>query len=164
MATATRSTVVGVFADRTQAERVVDALHRAGFTREQIGVVTRHDPSEADTGPSAIGTVAGGVTGTVAGGILAGVLGSVAAVALPGIGPLLLVGVLATLVTGTAIAGALIGMGISEAEARHYEEHVKAGRTLVVVKADKRIGEAWDILQTHGAQGMAARTEQAAAP
>jgi hypothetical protein len=160
MAESNQATVVGVFSDRAQAERVVEALHRAGFRKEEIGVVTRHDSAtEAGTGPSPIGTVVGGVTGTVTGGVLAGILGSVVAVAVPGIGPLLLAGVLATIVTGSAIAGALIGMGVTEEEARHYEEQVKAGRTLVVVKADARIAEAWDLLLKHGAQGMAARRE-----
>jgi predicted lipid-binding transport protein (Tim44 family) len=152
----TRSTVVGVFSQRGQAERAVAALRSAGFRPEDIGVVTRDaDAPAAETQSSAIGTVASGVTGTVAGGLLAGLLGSVVAVAVPGVGPLLLAGLLAAIVTSSAIAGALIGMGLSEEEARHYEQQVKAGRTLVVVKAGARYGEAWGVLQGHGALGMA---------
>jgi hypothetical protein len=159
MAGATRSTVVGVFADRLQAEQAVSALRGAGFRQEDIGVVTRHDTApESDNQPSAIGTVAGGVTGTVAGGLLAGLLGSAVTVVVPGFGPLLLAGVLAIVVTGSAIAGALIGMGLTEEEARHYEQHVKAGRTLVVVQARTRYEEAWSLLQTHGTLGMAGET------
>jgi hypothetical protein len=163
MASATRSTVVGVFAERNQAEQAVSALRGAGFAPEDIAVVTRDAAApqpEGEGEPSAVGTVAGGVTGTVAGGLLAGLLGTVVAVAVPGIGPLLLAGVLAAVVAGSAIAGALIGMGLTEEEARHYEHHVKAGRTLVVVKAGPRYDEAWSLLKTHGALGMAGETGQ----
>ncbi len=42
------SPAVGVFTDRTQAERAIEALEHAGFTDEQIGFVRR---SEGTTTP-----------------------------------------------------------------------------------------------------------------
>jgi hypothetical protein len=41
---------------------------------------------------------------------------------------------------------ALVGLGIPEEHARRYEHHLQQGRTLVVVKAADRYGEALDIL------------------
>src|SRR5437867_3050859 len=37
MTTAEHSTVVGVFADRTQAEHALDELRQAGFSEDQVG-------------------------------------------------------------------------------------------------------------------------------
>ena len=45
------------------------------------------------------------------------------------------------------VLGALIGLGIPETEARRYEAEFHAGRTLVVVQAIGRGGEALAILQ-----------------
>ena len=41
MAVNERSTVVGVFNTRADAERAVDRLHRAGFRDDQIGIAAR---------------------------------------------------------------------------------------------------------------------------
>jgi hypothetical protein len=56
MARMERSTVVGVFEHRSDAERAIDGLHRAGFTDEQIGFIMRdggehvtHDVSTSGT-------------------------------------------------------------------------------------------------------------------
>ena len=53
-----------------------------------------------------------------------------------------------------AIAGALVGMGIPEEEAKYYEGEVKSGRTLVTVRADGRSAEATQLLRLHGAYDM----------
>jgi hypothetical protein len=45
--------------------------------------------------------------------------------------------------------GALLGLGIPEEEARQYEGHLRAGRTLVAVQAPARCGEALAILRRH---------------
>src|SRR5690348_14573546 len=42
MTTAQRSTVVGVFEDRRNADRAVGQLLKAGFRQDQIGVAMRH--------------------------------------------------------------------------------------------------------------------------
>jgi uncharacterized protein (TIGR02271 family) len=68
--------------------------------------------------------------------------------------------VLASAAGGAAVAGivgALIGLGIPEEEARYYEGEVKAGRTLVTVKADNRYAEAEAILRRYGAYDMQTR-------
>ena len=72
--------------------------------------------------------------------------------------PILLTGPLAAALISAAggaavagLAGALVGLGIPEHEAKYYEGEVGSGRTLVTVKADSRFDEAWIILQRHGA-------------
>src|SRR3954470_17240527 len=122
-----QSTVVGVFADRHQAERAVEELHRAGFRKEDLGFVTP-DPEGAGEPMPEAGTHAeeGAITGVVAGaGVGALWALGIAAGVLPAIGPVIAGGLLASILAsaagGAAIAGvvgALIGLGIPEEEAR----------------------------------------------
>jgi len=161
MARMERSTVVGVFEHRNDAERAIDELHRAGFTDEQIGFVMRdggehvtHDVSTTDTSQAGEGVVGGMLAGAGIGGLVA----AAAALLVPGFGPVLAGGILATTLGGAAIGaaaggilGALIGMGVPEDEARYYETEFKSGRMLVTVRADGRFDEARDILYRSGA-------------
>jgi uncharacterized protein (TIGR02271 family) len=85
----------------------------------------------------------------------------IAAGLLPAIGPVIAGGLLASVVASAAggaavggIVGALIGLGIPEEEAEFYESEVKAGRTMVTVKAGERHAEAMAILQRHGGFDM----------
>jgi len=88
----------------------------------------------------------------IAGGILAAVLTSAAGTAIVG-----------------GIAGALIGLGIPEAEAAYYEGEFKSGRTIITVRADARLNEAETILRRHGGynhdnKSSAGSTTKAATP
>jgi hypothetical protein len=143
MATATKcTTTVGVFTTRQAAERAISALKAAGYRDDQIGLVGKDDKGNtvrkgggdhAGEG-AAIGVAAGAVGGAAVGaGILAGVI--------PVVGPVLAIGTLGTIllnaVGGAAlvgVAGALIGWGIPEEDARYYESEVQAGRYLVTVE------------------------------
>jgi uncharacterized protein (TIGR02271 family) len=179
MATTTeqRSTVVGVFEDRRQAETVVSELRQAGFREDQIGVAGRHAEGETpeattaepgthwETGAAAGALAGAGVGGLVGLGILAGVI--------PAIGPVIAGGTLAAILANAAggaalggLVGALVGAGIPEEEARYYQSELEAGRTIVTVKADGRYDEAASILRRHGAYDMhtaASRTAGTAA-
>ena len=56
MALSERSLVVGVFADRSQAEQSIEQLRRAGFGDDEVGFAMRgEEPAEevAETGPAA---------------------------------------------------------------------------------------------------------------
>jgi uncharacterized protein (TIGR02271 family) len=159
-----RSTVVGVFEDRADAQKAINELKRQGFREDQIGMVAsdptqREDAAEekgtTETGHAGTGAIAGAATGAGVGGLWA--LG-IAAGMLPAIGPVIaggiLASVLASAVAGAAvggIAGALIGLGIPEEEAEYYQGEVKSGRTLVTVKSDGRFDEAMSILRQFGA-------------
>jgi uncharacterized protein (TIGR02271 family) len=169
MAAKQRSTVVGVFEDRQAADRAVAELKRAGFRDDQIGVAMRH--TEGATGVTATGGTGetyaeeGGVTGVLTGlglGALAG-LGVLSGV-IPVIGPAIAAGTLGVILSNAAagaavagLAGALIGYGIPEEEAKYYHGEFEAGRTIVTVTADGRYDEAYAILQQYGAYDMSTR-------
>lgn len=153
-----RATVVGVFPTRSEAEAALRDLRAAGFGEDKIGLVARNASGEvvdeagdtyADEGAVA-GAVAGAGIGTLVG---IGVISNV----IPVIGPAIVGGTLGVILTNAVagaavvgIAGALIGWGIPEEDARYYEEEVKAGRFLVTVDAGDRPDEAWAIIHRHG--------------
>jgi hypothetical protein len=151
-----RTTVVGAFENRRDAERAVEDLHRAGFRDDQIGFATRGD-DRVKRGRTIEGTDthAGGGTagGLVTGGVIGGILGALAAGLIPGIGPVIAGGILAGVLGGAAVGavaggllGALMDMGVPEEEAHYYNREFEAGRTIVTVRADGRAPEARSIL------------------
>jgi uncharacterized protein (TIGR02271 family) len=166
--TSGRATAVGVFETRDRAQQAVTELRRLGFAEADIGVAARdgdavagatdvhHAGSKAGTG-AATGLAAGAGVGALWGvGILAGLI--------PGIGPAIAGGALAVLLSSAAagaavagLAGALIGLGLSETEAKYYEGEFQAGRTLVTVKADGRYDEAAAVLRRFGAHDHGTR-------
>ena len=155
-------TVVGVFTTPQAAQKAVMDLKSAGYSDEQIGVISRNSDGKV-VGKSANGdteanTAGGAATGVAAGaglgalwglGILAGVL--------PGIGPAIAGGTLGILLSSAAagaaalgVAGALAGLGLSDEDASYYEGEFKAGRTLVTVKAGAKAPAAARIIAQHG--------------
>jgi len=155
-----RTTVVGAFEHRRDAEKAVDDLHRAGFKDDQIGIAAR-DGDRVEGGTAIEGTEShagsGAAGGLVTGGVVGGILGALAAGLIPGIGPIVAGGILAGVLGGAAVGaaaggllGALVGMGVPEEEAHHYNREFEAGRTIVTVKADGRASEARSILQRYG--------------
>jgi surface antigen len=161
---------VGIFRDRESAESGIRALRQSGFDQDQIGVALRDrgDQSKlmAETGTKA---TEGAATGAAGGGVIGGLVGllvGTGALMIPGLGPVLAGGALASIlgVTGaTAVAGAsvgaatggilgaLVGSGISEEEARYFDESFRGGGTLVTVSAGPRVAEARRVLAASGA-------------
>lgn len=148
--TTTDTTTVGVFETRAAAERAVADLRAAGYRDDQIGLVAKDERGKTvrtDGAGEANNAGEGAVIGAAAGaGAMA--LGSLAVSfgVIPVIGPILAVGpIAAALISGAAgaaaggVAGALIGWGIPEEDARYYEEEVKAGRYLVTVTGDRHV-------------------------
>jgi uncharacterized protein (TIGR02271 family) len=163
MAAKQRSTVVGVFEDRVRADQAVADLKRAGFRDDQIGVAMRHTEGAAGTAATddtyaGEGATAGVLTGLGLGalaglGVLSGVI--------PVVGPAIAAGTLGVILSNAAagaavagLAGALIGYGIPEEEAKYYHGEFEAGRTIVTVQADGRYDEALAILRRHGGYDM----------
>jgi hypothetical protein len=154
-----RSTVVGVFPDRRDAEHAVNELRALGVRDEQIGVAVRDGGTLA--GPTAEGTQweAGAATGAVAGGATGTLLGiAVAAGLIPGVGQAvaggILGGLLASAATGAVtggILGALIGLGVPEEEAAYYSGEFQAGRVIVTVQAGDLANEVRATLRRYGA-------------
>jgi uncharacterized protein (TIGR02271 family) len=168
MAIQQRSTVVGVFEDRTNADRAVSELRKAGFRDDQIGVAMRHSDASDETATTPVDyseAGSGALTGALAGmglGALAG-LGVLAGV-IPVVGPAIAGGTLGVILSNAAagagiagLAGALIGHGVPEEEANYYHGEFEAGRVIVTVKADGRYDDAAVILRRAGAYDMSTR-------
>jgi uncharacterized protein (TIGR02271 family) len=153
-----RSTVVGVFPSRAEAERAVADLKRAGFADDQISLVGKNAEGDVKAEGSKVAT--GAVTGAAVGAGAAALasLGMSFGV-IPVIGPVLALGPLAaallTAAGGAAaggLVGGLIGLGIPEHEAKFYEGEVRSGRYLVTVhNVAGRYDEAWSVLHGLGA-------------
>ncbi|HEY1188265.1 MAG TPA: general stress protein [Gemmata sp.] len=160
------NTTVGVFSSRDAAERAIDELKREGYRDDQIGLVgkdasgktVRTDGSGTQNTNAAEGAAIGAVAG---GGALA--LGSLAVSfgVIPVIGPVLAMGPLAAALVSAAggaaaagVAGALIGWGIPEDDAKYYEGRVQAGHYLVTVECGEG-GDARDLLGRHGGYNRA---------
>lgn len=164
--------VLGVFSDRDHAESAVRDLQDSGYDTKEISILMKdtevaHEVAESTGANVAEGAVEGATTGGVVGAI-AGLLIGVGAITIPGIGGLLiggplaaalgLTGAAATTVSGAAtgalaggLIGALTGLGVSEEDARVYEERVNDGGILVAVPADTGNAEPGGILSSHGA-------------
>lgn len=155
---------LGLFTAEADAHHAVRALIADGFNADDISyfVQAREDdlrkPSDervdaaiehgGDTG-AGVAAAAGGV-----GGVLLGL----GLISVPGIGPLLAVGPLAAGTTGVitggafgGFAGSLAGFGISAAQSRAAEQHVKSGSAVVAVRCRDRSDAARSILAAHGA-------------
>jgi uncharacterized protein (TIGR02271 family) len=172
VATTKRTTVVGVFPDRREAERAIEHLRRSDFDDDQIGIAVRDAEHGEGTIRSADDDASGGaLTGAVTGGALGGILGALAAGLIPGVGPVIAGGLLAGVLGGAAVGaaaggllGALADMGVPEDEARYYDEEFRSGRTIVTVKDDRRYDEARAILREHGAYDIQDRDTKMTGP
>ena len=129
----TGRTVVGMFTNRPDAEAAIRELKTAGFGGDRIGVALQdsqeqrglRDRMETSGREAAGGAAKGAVSGSLVGGA--------------GIGA----------ATG-GIIGALVALGVPEADAKHFDEGLRSGRTLVTVDAGARTTEALMLLDRHG--------------
>lgn len=165
-------TVLGVFDDTIQAEKAVDDLQRKGFSKNEISIVARENIARGGAGRGGEGgrgaegernmtmgtnqDLSGGIaTGGAIGGI-AGLLAGVGALAIPGIGPVVAAGPIAAALSGAVtggIAGGLIDWGIPEDVGERYEQRVKEGKVVAMVRTDEnKVNEAADIFRRHGAK------------
>jgi len=173
MAAKQTTTVVGVFKDYSKAQEAIRELKAAGFTDDQIGVLSRdHETRTAASGTdkgsyAGEGAAAGLATGAGLGALWG--LGIVAGV-LPAIGPAIAGGTLAAILSSAAagaaaagIAGSLVGLGIPKEEAEYYEGEFKSGRTLVTVHAAARCAEVRSLLRRFGATDISDRSTATAA-
>jgi hypothetical protein len=168
----TREVAVCVFYSPEGARDAIVALKEAGFAGEDISLLT---PDADKSRPRQDGDKVekGALTGLLAGGVfggLAGFLVGVGALAIPGAGPLIAAGALASTLGGAAIgaglgaiAGALVGMGVPEDEAKYYEGEVRGGRSLVAVRSGKRTDEADELMHRAGGYDVQHRERTPAA-
>ena len=163
-----RTTVIGVFDDRAQAQEAIRELKLAGFAQHQIGMTARHDVPDHGTDADEDETYAaeGGAAGVAAGagvGALWG-LGIVTGV-MPALGPAIAAGTLAAILSSAAagaaaagLTGTLVGLGIPKEEAEYYESEFRLGRVIVSVRSDGRQTEAASIMRRCGGHDMHTRT------
>jgi hypothetical protein len=157
-------TGVGVFENRHKALSAVEALRRAGFADDEVGLIGREDgrdekpAGQALDDPRSRGNLALASVGGAAAGAVAGVGASLALAAglVPSIGPVVAGGALTLLLAGSgAGAGSLVSgffsLGIPTDEGSLLESELAAGRTLVTAHAGTRSGEALQILDECGA-------------
>ncbi len=168
-------TVLGIFGSQNEAESVIHRLQEEGYSPKNMSIIMK-DAEEAreienNTGADvARGAVSGGTTGAVLGGIL----GLIASAAIPGLGTIFvggplaaslgLTGAAATTASGAVtgalaggLLGALTGLGLSNDEARVYEEHIKQGGILLAVPVEEALeAHVRQTLASHGAYDVTA--------
>jgi uncharacterized membrane protein len=164
----TTATVVSLFMSRPELEAAVRDLKREGFTDEEIGVVMQ-DPAEQsslrpDTGGQQTDPA---VVGVANGSLIGGLIGLFGSLLIPGLGPLLLGGILASTLTGAGIGaatggliGILVGLGVSESDAKRFERGLRAGGILLTVSSSERTAQALGIIRRYGADLGAAHSVQ----
>ena len=161
-------TTIGVFTTHASARGAIDDLRSIGVADADISYLytdidgdIKDAHSDSKVGE---GTAAGATTGAVLGAI-AGF--AVANAVLPGVGTLLVAGPLAaalglTGVAATTVAGAMTGLaaggivgalaniGVSEEDAKLYEDLVRSGNVLVVARSGAV--SAREVFVQHGAK------------
>ena len=163
--------VSAVFDSQADAEQAVARLRGAGVPDTALSVIARHEGASGDYGDANTQEVKdkgeGALKGALAGGAVGALLG-IAALAIPGVGPLAAAGAIASSAIpeaaaigagAGALAGGLTGVltkhGVSEGDARYYEERIHQGGIFVSVDTSSAPGtldaeEAQNILYDAG--------------
>src|SRR5262245_6897827 len=141
--------ITAVFRDRVNAQSAFDWLQYHGYTSSEINVMmsdqTRKHYEAPDSDEKVAhgtmmteGVAAGGTIGTAVGATIAGILAAGVTVAVPGVG--IVAGpIVAALAGGGAgavaggLIGGLIGLGISESNAKAYELALREGGVAIGV-------------------------------
>lgn len=163
-----KRTTIGVFPDRLKTEMVIKELLASGIKNSDISCIyTNSDGNLKDSqtnkkveSGSAMGAGTGAVIGAIAGLVVAnGIIPGLGAVLVAG--PLIeilgLTGAVATtaagVVTGAVaggILGALVELGVSDEDAKLYQQHLAQGNAIIITRTE--ILSAKDILNKNGAQ------------
>ena len=151
-------TVVGLFANREDAEHAVRSLIQSSFPPEEVGYL---EPTEVrELKNPARGAVKGVVAGAASGGAIGALLAAVGVGLIPGLGQVLVAGALVPVVTGVvlggstgAVTGGLLGATASGEDEPYFMEEVQAGRILVSVEVGDEAAEtkAADLLRKSNA-------------
>ncbi|MDO9536376.1 MAG: hypothetical protein Q7J85_13870 [Bacillota bacterium] len=159
--------IVGVFRSKDSATDAINELKRNGYERD-ISLVARDEKAkdyepDADPGQRLTmedqnlgdGVFAGGALGGIA-----GLLAGAGALLIPGVGPIIAAGPLAAFLTGVVgggLVGGLVDSGIPEERGRYFEERVKKGDILVMIKAQEdEVSEISSVLRENGAEDVEA--------
>ena len=152
--------VIGVYETHDKAILALQQLQQAGYQTGQLSIIGKavlvdkhlyvHANDNVEIAELSIGAVAGGILGVLTG---------VGVFMIPGFGLLYgagailgaLTGVWGGFVTGGLVAILTTNVGIDEARAIRYSEHLKDGKFLVLVQGDaQQIKRAHEVLHTRG--------------
>jgi uncharacterized membrane protein len=169
---------VAVYDHHTQAEDAVKALQRAGFDMRQISIIGKdYEKEEHVVGFLNAGDRAKvfGKWGAFWGGLM-GILFGSAMTFVPVVGHVIVLGPLAAMLFGglqgavvvgglSALAGALMAVGIPRDSVLRYETALKANKFMLVVHGDAQaIGRAHDLLKASGLASFDHHHAEDAAP
>jgi len=164
--------LLGVFPNLELAESAVDELGHAGYSENEIGIMTAGGKIEHPKLPTAQvedAAAEGAEAGALTGGSLGVLAGAIAVAVLPGIGLAVTGGILTVLATSAAagaalgvFAGPFVAMGLSEHESAYFTSRIKAGRTIVAVKVadQQQQDEVVTLLRSRGATEVRTRDGQ----
>jgi len=142
-----KTAVFGIFESVASADRAIDALVKSGISPSAVSALLPENlgskeigtekaskaPEGASTGASSLATLGGAL----------GLLIGIGAITVPPLAPLVAAGPLIATLAGIGaggviggFAGALVGLGIPEYEAKRYEGSLQKGAILVSVHCD----------------------------
>ena len=164
--------VFGIATTQGQAERIVQQLQNQGFPTSEISVLMPDTGGTRDIGhvkatKAPEGATTGAATGGVTGGVL-GLLAGIGALAIPGLGPFIAAGPIMAALSGAAVGattggvvGGLVVLGVSEIEAKRYDEKLRKANYLIAAHADENddVDRAKDIFKTAGAEDISTVSE-----
>jgi Protein of unknown function (DUF3341) len=164
--------VFGLYHIELEASAAVDRLRRAGFRNSDVSILFSENTGNKDLAhekntKAPEGAAAGAGFGAVLGSTLGWLAGS-GLLAIPGLGLFLSAGPIMGLLGGAGlmgalagVAGALIGSGIPEYEAKRYVGRIRKGGVLLSVHCDDSdyAKRAKEILDNTGAEDIASAPE-----
>jgi hypothetical protein len=167
-----KTAVFGIYSTLANVDDATYSLLDAGFFAPSISVLLPENIGDRQIGTEKAtkapeGAAAGASSGAILGGTLC-LLAGMGALAIPGVGPLIAAGPLMATLAGIGVggavggfAGALIGMGMPEYEAKLYEGHLQKGAILLAVHCDSsdEIKRAKEVLKTTGAENVSSAGE-----
>ncbi|MBC7396509.1 MAG: DUF3341 domain-containing protein [Bdellovibrionales bacterium] len=170
-----RTAVLGIYQTRSAVDYAVDQLKQHGFRNSDISVLMpTKEGSDEFAHEKHTKAPEGVTTGATSGALLGGGLGwlvGMGSLVIPGIGPLIAAGPIMAALAGMGVggalgglAGALVGAGIPEYEAKRFESIVKSGGILLSVHVDDSEWnrKAKDLLERTGAKDVASTQEEQA--
>ena len=169
---ATKKSVLGIYATRPGTENAIAAFREAGFANTDISLLlpeslgSKELVTQKET-KAPEGASVGAGSGAVIGGAL-GWLAGIGALAIPGLGPFIAAGPIMATLAGIGVGGAvggfsglLIGLGLPEYEAKHYEARMQKGGILLSVHCESsdEIDRAKRIMERAGAEDISVVSE-----
>ena len=155
--------LIGVFKTETDAIKVIESLRANGYSDKEISVMAKHHDevrnveNVTDTKIKTEDTARNTTTGAVTGGIIGAagaLLAEIGVLAIPGVGPFLAAGPIAAtlggIIAGGAVgglAGALVDLGVDEAELDEFKGYLDQG--YIIVAVDERDDYRRDLVYTH---------------